>query len=245
MRYILITFIFLSVLLSNIVPYSKLSVNKINILRKDSVNVPLQINGVKFEMSYNPNEIYLVDIESSIDDFVLEKQIIQNGILKGFLFSISGTALDGLLVNEFIKLKFKKINLSIDTSQVIFNDMVIAGEYGRDISNFYYVDNFDVVFDNLPSNTSLLNYSNNSSDDEVKHDFEFSIATKGKFNIKIATLNGIEIVTLVADDFDIGTYIYTWNGLDSFSNSVKNGEYFFIINTINEKNKFKFFKNSS
>ncbi len=164
------------------------------------------VNSAEFTISYNPNEVEIVKVEST--DLTKGFSIVsnpQNGILKIAMASMDEITEGGNLVQIYTKGSQSSLKLSGATlnSETILNEKVVPSAY-----------------------TLEQNYPNAFN---PKTNIRFTLPENAKVELKIYNSLGQTVKTLVNTNYVSGSHTVEWNGTDASGKLVSSGVYFYQI----------------
>ena len=113
------------------------------------------------------------------------------------------------------------------------------GGQGTETGTLYIDDIRLVPFDNTTSANVLTENINISFSHNQPNPFSdhtticFNVPANAHYSLKIYDLNGKELITLVDEVIASGNYTVEWNGKDANNNQLKDGMYFYKLQSGN------------
>ena len=191
-----------------------------------------EVYGLQFDINFNDSEMNFVEGESLLDGFSFHFKDKGNGVVRGLLFSLQGEKLlEANGVGNMVGLTFEPKNGFSGTSEVEFNNVILAGNHGQEI--LVSSSGYEVSFGGnmIPEKTSLSpNYPNPFN---PTTNIPFSLAEPGYVSAVIYDLNGAEVRSLVSGYRDAGNYNFIWTGMNNDGLSVSSGRYIMKITAPN------------
>ncbi len=182
------------------------------------------VYGLQFEISYNTDELTLVNAESALEGYTFNYKEKENGVIRGLLFSMQGSELlAGDQTASVVHFEFDSVPGFDGTSIIEFNEVILAGEHGQEIA--VNASTQEVTFSGslIPQTTSLSdNYPNPFNPSTT---LPYSIKEAGFVSISVYDLTGAEVVTLVSGYREPGQYKAVWNGMNRDGGPVASGRY--------------------
>ena len=200
-----------------------------------SLNIVMQTDtdvlGLQFELNYNPSEIIIDTIFSLIGDFPFTYVEEEKGLLKGFIFSVTGEPM--LLADAtagLIEIGISSNNYSGYTNMSL-DKLIIATHHGESIPYYTYPFKHFVVQPVLFQETIIMNTYPNPF--QYSTQIDYSISESSFVELVIINLSDEIVYTLVSENIEPGTYSEIWNGVDQFGYFVDNSQYIIQL-TANE-----------
>ena len=170
-------------------------------LKNSNINLTVEsdvdILGVQFDIKYNPNELSLSEngITSKVPGVKIYCSVKEDGNAGVLMFSMNGDNIldrNNAKIAGVMDIKFNPNENFHGTSQVELNDVILAGEAGKEVSSFS--STFDVSFV-TPKKTSLSeNYPNPFNPSTT---IKYSLSQAGMVSVIVYDLKGAEVTTLV------------------------------------------------
>ena len=180
--------------------------------------------GIQFEMTFNSNELNLVDVRSLMEEYTFEYRVKEDSVIRGLMFSLQGAELlSASEIANILEFEFEAGERFTGSSIIDFNDVILAGQHGQELE--VSVSSQEVTFNTafIPTETSLSNNYPNPFNPSTT--VEYALSMPGVVSLVIYDLNGAEVRTLKAGFADAGKYEAIWNGLNNQGYPVASGRY--------------------
>ena len=190
------------------------------------------VYGLQFDILFNDNELEFTEGQSLFDGFSFHYKVKENGLVRGLLFSLEGQKLvEAGGVANMVELVFQPKNNFTGSSVVEFQNVILAGTHGQEIT--VNSSGHEVSFGNnlIPQTTSLSdNYPNPFNPTTT---IPFSLAEPGYVSAVVYDISGAEVRTIASGYREAGNYNFVWNGLNNDGSTVSSGRYIMKITAPN------------
>jgi len=191
------------------------------------------MHGIQFDLIFNSNEVSFdsADIITGSNGVMFETREIEDGILRGIAFSLSGDRVDGSL--EF---SFSPLAGFNGETHLEFSNAVLADQDGKSIP--VTLGSYDMGFGNsVPTATALNSIYPNPFNPNTT--INYSLDSDSYVSINVFDATGRVVAELVNDNVSAGYHNVVWNASNSAS-----GVYFIKMISGNDvfTNKLMFVK---
>ena len=197
---------------------AKVSMNKVSLSSdKGSVELVVESNqdvkGLQFDLKYNTDELTFNGADAAINDVTFEYAENQQGLVRGLMFSLQGKTLNLDNITSFVNFDFSPVAGFEGSSTIHFEDIILAGENGTEISSS--ASSFELQSE-LPIETSLNASYPNPFNPDVK--INYDLANDGNVSLVVYDLMGREVATLFDGAQIAGSsHEITWNASNQAS----------------------------
>jgi len=169
------------------------------------------MHGIQFDLKFNSNEVSFdtADIITTTNGVMFETKEIEDGILRGIAFSLSGDKVDGSL--EFAFSPLAGFN---GEAHLEFSDAVLADQDGKSIP--VTLGSYDLGFGNsVPAATALNSIYPNPFNPNTT--INYSLDSDSFVSINVFDAAGRVVAELVNDNVSAGYHDVAWNASNSAS----------------------------
>jgi hypothetical protein len=167
------------------------------------INSDESIHGLQFDIKYNSSEIKSI-APQAISGFMVEYNELDDGLIRGLIFSLQGNALPENLSFEFINAE------GFDgTSTIEFKDIILAGSTGNSVD--VEAQSYDISFSDapVPVKTELSDTYPNPFNPTTS--INYGLQNDGHVEIMIYDAAGRLVKELVNQNQTAGYHSITWN----------------------------------
>jgi hypothetical protein len=190
-----------------------------------SLNTESEIILARFTFSYDKSyEVEAVEVNRSLGNKVLFKQMIQDGKLVVDLISLTGLAPEELgekvLSIRFHDASYEQARLQLEKVEVADRNGTVRVIQAAKVS----------ALKALPKAFSLSQNSPNPFNPSTTIAYEIPEGKAGiRVNLAVYNIRGQKVVTLVDELKDAGSYLVNWDGITTGGNKISSGVYFYRI----------------
>lgn len=205
-------------------------------LEKEHLNQ--QVKGIQFDILFNYQELIFSEAISLVEGGIFEYTKLDNGSLRCVLFNLNGETIKPSQLSNLATFNFIQFDNFFDNTSIYLNNVILAGQYGQDITNNYTTSSFEIDFLNLkPKSTYIYLPNSNYFFDEIT--LSFQLDKISQVNIEIYDIFNIKRKTLINKKMNIGKHSCIWDGYDDYKEKMPYGEYKVIMNTNSYKDSIK------
>ena len=190
-----------------------------------SLNTESEIILARFTFSYDKSyQVEAVEVNRSLGNKVLFKQIVQDGKLIVDLISLTGLAPEELgekvLSIRFRDASYEQARLQLEKVEVADRDGTVRVIQAAKVS----------ALKALPKAFSLSQNSPNPFNPSTTIAFEIPEGKAAvRVNLTVYNIRGQKVVTLMDELKDAGSYLVNWDGITTGGTKVSSGVYFYRI----------------
>jgi len=169
------------------------------------------MHGIQFDLKFNSNEVSFdnADIVTTTNGIMFETREIEDGIIRGIAFSLSGDKVDGSL-----KFVFSPLAGFSGETHLEFSDAVLADQDGKSIP--VTLGSYDMGFGNsVPTATALNSIYPNPFNPNTT--INYSLDSDSFVSINVFDAAGRVVAELVNDNVSAGYHDVVWNASNSAS----------------------------
>ena len=193
------------------------------------------VKGIKFEISYNSNELILIDegidvLAQNVDFYYNNKEenksfiVLFSDIDNEYIVDVN----DGKVKN-IIDLKFNSTNKFMGITKIELNNIIIVGELGQQLNQ---VDSISLEINyEFPGKTELI--ANFPNPFNYLTNIEYQLSESGFTTLEIFNNYGVKVKTLIKDFQSADYYKVEWNGYDEYDDKLESGKYLLVMNAPN------------
>ena len=189
-----------------------------------------EVQGVQFDLLYNTRKIIFNELTSLVDGATFEYVMIDEGKIRCVIFNLNGESFSMFDLSKLIVMSFSQKNNFFTYSDILFENLIVVGNFGKDISSNYTLSPFRVDFSNLkPTKSYIHRLDENFFQDSIKITFQ----THENSNVKLNVFDvfGLERKTIIDRYLEAGYHEFSLYPIDKYDDFFLEGKYNLILTT--------------
>ncbi len=171
--------------------------------------------GVQFDIIFNPDQVELNELASLLKGSIFEYSKIEEGQIRCVMFNLDGSAMSQSQLNNIASISFNQASNYYGLSKIEVSNMIVAGEYGENVTSYYESPSYILSFENLkPKLTRIYVDGENVFQDSIY--IFLDVSEFSNINISIFDIFNTAKKEIIDKDMSVGTYSF---GVDKYDGS--------------------------
>lgn len=183
-----------------------------------------EVKGLQFDLEYDANGLMLNELTSLIDGAIFEYLPVNERAVRCVIFNLDGKSFSMEDLSKLIIASFTSKRNFYASARVNIKNIIIAGDFGEDISDNYFVNSFQINFNKLqPANTHIHMIAQEVFSDSI--DVSFQIHQPGNALLTVYDIFENKRKTIFNGYVKPGVYSSKLSPYDDFEEEFEPGRF--------------------